>query len=147
MSRAGSERYIVYSSVGIREGFDDKLLRIQIFRANEGSKFEYPSSRAFSFSRVSLHIARLLLPLFLSFYRALLFYSLILFLALVYLRPLRHNDCDLIYRTISFACVPGVVRRLCVRAYIKAPLFNPFAVEFSLFLSLLTLLLVSLQPL
>ena len=37
-------------------GPDDKLLHIQIFGANEGTKFEYRSSR-FSFSRLSLSLS------------------------------------------------------------------------------------------
>lgn len=37
-------------------GPDDKLLHIEIFGANEGTKFEYHSSR-FSFSRLSLFLS------------------------------------------------------------------------------------------
>lgn len=40
----------------ISAGLDDKLLHIENFGANEGTKFEYPSSR-FSFSRSSLSLA------------------------------------------------------------------------------------------
>lgn len=74
-------------------GPDDKLLHIENFGTNEGTKFEYRFSR-FSFSRSSL-----LFPPFLSFFfrspsRVFAFLSCLLraVIPLAYLRSRRHND-------------------------------------------------------
>lgn len=60
-------------------GPDDKLLHIQIFGANEGTKFEYRSSR-FSFSRLSFSLSLFLTN---NSSAPFLFFSAIL----TYLRP------------------------------------------------------------
>lgn len=73
-------------------GPDDKLLHIEIFGANEGTKFEYRSSR-FSFSRLPLSLTHTHTQTVLA---SFLFFSAI---PTAYLRPQWFSD--LIYRTIS----------------------------------------------